>query len=199
MPVELVILPLVGALIGWTTNLIAIKLIFYPREPIIVPLTGWKIHGLLPKRRVELARSIGSAIEKDLLPVEFLKEQVAEMELKKHVTEKLLVILQEKLEEKIPLFLPVSWRANLQKYIIEWAELELDKNLDEFIADFPEKFLANNSLGELVEQRIMGFPLDRLEKLVIKVASRELKHIEILGGVLGLVIGLFQALFLIYL
>ena len=45
----------------------------------------------------------------------------------------------------------------------------------------------------LVTEKVAGFPLPRLEQLVLEVASRELRHIEVLGGVLGFLVGLIQA------
>jgi len=50
------------------------------------------------------------------------------------------------------------------------------------------------SFQSIVEDRINGFSLERLEQMIMEVSSRELKHIEILGGVLGFLIGLVQAL-----
>ena len=38
-----------------------------------------------------------------------------------------------------------------------------------------------------------AFPVEQLERLIVEVASRELRSIEVLGGVLGGVIGLVQA------
>jgi len=45
----------------------------------------------------------------------------------------------------------------------------------------------------MVRERIEGFDLDRLEEIVHSIAKRELRHIEILGGFLGALIGLVQA------
>lgn len=52
---EFIILPLTGALIGFITNYIAIKLLFYPQKPIA------GIQGLIPKRKEKLAESIAEA------------------------------------------------------------------------------------------------------------------------------------------
>ena len=48
----------------------------------------------------------------------------------------------------------------------------------------------------IVESRVNAFSLERLEQVILSVSSRELRHIEILGGVLGFLIGLIQAGFL---
>ncbi|MHB8917959.1 MAG: DUF445 family protein, partial [Desulfocucumaceae bacterium] len=51
----------------------------------------------------------------------------------------------------------------------------------------------NVKFQSIVEARINNFSLERLEKMIVSVSARELKHIEILGGVLGFLIGLVQA------
>jgi uncharacterized membrane protein YheB (UPF0754 family) len=48
-------------------------------------------------------------------------------------------------------------------------------------------------VGDIVQEKIINFDLDRLEAVILKVSGTELKAIEILGGVLGFVIGLIQA------
>ena len=53
--------PLIGAIIGWCTNYLAVKMIFRPYKPI--SFLGLKIHGLIPRRQSDLARSIGETIE----------------------------------------------------------------------------------------------------------------------------------------
>ena len=49
-------------------------------------------------------------------------------------------------------------------------------------------------MGELVEQKVNAFDLDQLESLVIDLAANELRYIEIMGAVLGFIVGLGQLL-----
>src|SRR3972149_9128111 len=60
--------PVVGAIIGWITNYVAIKLLFRPHLP--VKIFGYKFPGLIPKRRKEIARSIARTIEREILSSE---------------------------------------------------------------------------------------------------------------------------------
>ena len=48
-------------------------------------------------------------------------------------------------------------------------------------------------MHRIVEDKVAAFPVERLESLIVEVASRELRAIEVLGGVLGAAIGLAQA------
>lgn len=67
--------PLIGAVIGYITNDIAIRMLFRPRTPkylfgIKLPFTP----GLIPKEKSRLAASIGEAISKNLMNIEVLEK-----------------------------------------------------------------------------------------------------------------------------
>lgn len=57
-----------------------------------------------------------------------------------------------------------------------------------------EDVLNRLNLDEVVREQVDSFPLEKLEELVLSIASKELKMITILGAVLGGVIGIIQGL-----
>ena len=68
--IKILILAVIGGLIGYITNVIAIKLIFRPINPIKIPILNIEIIGLIPKRKVEIATNIGTIIEDQFLSVD---------------------------------------------------------------------------------------------------------------------------------
>ena len=64
------ILPVLGMLIGWGTNWLALKMLFKPREPFGVG--RYKIQGLIPSRRNDLSGTIAKTISDELLSSEDL-------------------------------------------------------------------------------------------------------------------------------
>lgn len=67
--------PLVGAVIGYITNDIAIRMLFRPRTAKYI--FGYKIPftpGLIPKEKSRIASSIGDAISKNLMNREVLEK-----------------------------------------------------------------------------------------------------------------------------
>lgn len=68
MDLRIFIPPLVGAIIGYITNDIAIKMLFHPRRPIYIG--KWKLPftpGLIPKEKRRVAQSIGNVVSNQLL------------------------------------------------------------------------------------------------------------------------------------
>jgi uncharacterized membrane protein YheB (UPF0754 family) len=69
--------PLAGALIGFVTNVIAIRMLFRPLRElrvcgIRIPFTP----GILPRQRRRLAESIGAMVERELLTPELLRQRL---------------------------------------------------------------------------------------------------------------------------
>ena len=78
--------PLVGALIGYVTNALAIKMLFRPLREI--RLFGLRLPftpGILPRERHKLADSIGGMVERELLTAEVLRERLASTEVHERV------------------------------------------------------------------------------------------------------------------
>jgi uncharacterized membrane protein YheB (UPF0754 family) len=69
--------PLLGAIIGYVTNDIAIRMLFRPlTEKKILGLRVPFTPGIIPKQRYELAESIGVMVSRELLTEEVLRRQV---------------------------------------------------------------------------------------------------------------------------
>ncbi|ACL69313.1 DUF445 domain-containing protein [Halothermothrix orenii] len=193
-----IILPVVGALIGWITNYLAVKMLFRPYNPVKIPFIPVTIQGVLPRRKMELAESVARAIEEELLPKEYLLSRVNELQLEEDVLDILRRLINEKVDDKLPGFIPDSFKQVMKNYISEFIEEEMKENLDRLVNDFHDTVVNKTNFGRLVQEKIESFPLTRLEDIVLKISSRELKHIELFGGVLGFIVGLGQALLLLF-
>lgn len=82
MNLQFFIGPIVGGLIGYITNGIAIKMLFRPLNPVYifgkkVPFTP----GIIPKERDRIAHSIGQVVGKELINQETLRENLLSQEM----------------------------------------------------------------------------------------------------------------------
>ncbi|MGI5839873.1 MAG: DUF445 domain-containing protein [bacterium] len=193
------VMPLVGALIGWVTNVLAIKLLFRPYRAWRIPLIGYQVQGLLPRRREEIARTIGAAIEEEILSSEILLERFLTPERKEEIAAAIVAAISEKVQAKLPPFIP----PYLASLLVEYIRTETEKEAAAMVEGLTVRLTAAASeeikIGRLVEEKLAELDLAGMERLVLRVAARELRHIEILGGVLGFIIGFGQASFVYFL
>jgi uncharacterized membrane protein YheB (UPF0754 family) len=191
---ELAIFPLVGALIGWLTNVLAVKMLFRPYKPWVIPLIKYEIRGLLPKRHQELAILVGQVVEKELLSSEDIVAELKERVGKDDLVVSISNLIQKRVMAKIPNFLPISVRTVVCELVRDMANKEIPAMLEQLLEQVSDTIREEVHLAKLVEARINNLDLHELERLVLSVAAKELKHIEYLGAVLGLIIGCLQIL-----
>lgn len=194
-----ILLIVVGGIIGWFTNRMAIRLLFKPYEPVRIPVFGFILQGLIPRRKAELAHSVGVQIETELLSVEEILLAFGSPEQKKELKLFLRLYFNAMLLEKVPFFLKDVMKKPVDHFVSDMMERESDKLLSEILEYVVEQGSANIKLAAMVEEKINAFPMERLEGMVLKVADRELKHIELIGGLLGMIIGFFQGVLLMFL
>lgn len=68
MSLQFLVPPIIGGIIGYVTNDIAIKMLFHPRKPVYIG--KWQLPftpGLIPKEKDRVARSIGQVVSTQLL------------------------------------------------------------------------------------------------------------------------------------
>jgi len=302
--------PIAGAIIGFVTNVIAIRMLFRPLKEVRIfgvrlPFTP----GILPRQRKNLAVSIGSMVERELLTPEILRERLSRDDVKDKIKQAISLFTEGILEktpkglssgsadfllEKAPSALekvyPVFTAAvmefvnrkdirlgleskgrillqniiaqlnSLQRFILTAGQYDQtlqekmpkiiddltatldkflkDKNvkesilnaasgtigrminedekkinallniseeeknkLDDFIAEKLtgavdgkiEYILSSIDIKSLVSDRIDSLDMIRVERIILDVMSNQLKYVELFGGVLGFLLGLFQA------
>lgn len=192
MLLEYFLIPIVGAFIGWITNLLAIKLIFWPLHPVTIPFTRITIQGLLPRRRKEMAHLIGVTLEREVLSSESLVRAIVNEQLQEDITAGVGEAVRRKLQARLPFYLPRGLTDGLLNYVTGLARRETAAFLDESLEELARRAGSALRIGELVEERLNSLDLAELERLVIGLSATELRHIEVLGGVLGFIIGLVQ-------
>ncbi|QNB45259.1 DUF445 family protein [Thermanaerosceptrum fracticalcis] len=194
----ILLMGMVGALIGWLTNVAALKLLFRPRRAYVVPLIGWKIQGLIPKRQRDIAVAIGDVVSTDLLTGNDIALSLARPEIKERIAGKVASHVQERVLMKIPPFIPRNIKIATLEYIGKSFRAEVISffdNLQNIIKD--ESDIARE-IKQIVEDKILALDLNKLEEMVTRLAKEELKHIEIIGGILGFIIGIAQGLLAVF-
>jgi len=190
------LMPLVTAGIGWLTNWLAIKMLFLPLDPIKL-FPGVKLQGLIPRRQGDLARQVAEIIERELINQHMIREAVESVGVGDMVEEKVRGLIREKLVKKlqaIPMLgslLNDDSIAGLESYVVQ----ELRGMSENLAVDFADQVEGRLQVRHLVQERIESFDLLKLKKIVESVAAKEFKTIELVGAILGGLIGVLQSLY----
>ncbi len=193
----LISIPIVSALIGYVTNYIAVAMLFRPHKPVRV--IGLRLQGLVPRRQREIAQSLGSMIEHNLFSHADIQEALKNVETSEEAS--------SFLNEQIDIFVQKLAAQNpMIGMFLQGPLLDQVKGLlrDQMAEKFPallervvEKAEHRLDVSEIVRAKIEAFDLTKLEQIIHEVSARELKTIEVLGGVLGFLVGLVQAGFML--
>jgi len=192
-----VILPVVGALLGWGTNRLAIWMLFHPRRP--VRLFGWSWQGVIPGRRTLLAESLSQTLEEHLLTPEDRQALLDKLEIERHLDR----IVTQTLQNQIPRgpFQKVPALEGAREKLIDVLRSQILQRLPGKLSEIDERILvevaADIDVAGHVRQRLLDLPMDQIEILVKSVTRRELIMIELAGAVIGLFVGLLQAAVLV--
>lgn len=191
--IKILTMAVVGGIIGYVTNVLAVKMLFRPLKPFKMPIFGFEIVGLIPKRRADIAKSIGTTVGEQLIDYDelinsMLKEEDKE-NLKRVLKERIAVIIEGKAS-----FIPFLFRSKVAEFVDQVIESEFDSGIDSLLKVAKEKAISRVDVGKMVEEKINELDLVELEKIILVIASKELKHIENLGLLLGFVIGVVQGI-----
>ncbi|NLM39118.1 MAG: DUF445 family protein [Firmicutes bacterium] len=190
---KLISMPIVSALIGWGTNVVAIRMLFWPAKPVRIALLNVELYGALPKRQKEIARSIGEIVNNELLPVESLMDAINTKEMHQHLAHLICSNIESKLERFLPRFLHQPTRGVFDNLLVDVVTREIADLFTRLGKDLAADLQAKGLLGKLVEEKISSYDISGLEALILQVAHTELRYIELAGGALGFIIGLVQA------
>ena len=192
---QLLVMILISGAIGWITNWVAIKMLFRPHREINFGL--FKIQGLIPKRKAEIGSGIANIIQNELISVKDVISNIDREEfskrLNKLIDEVLNKNLKKKVKEKFP-FLQVFFTDKVAKDIgnaIKSIIMENQEKIFEIFSNYAEE---NIDFEIIISDKISNFALDKLEEIITLLAKKELKHIEVIGAVLGMIIGAVQYL-----
>ena len=195
--IRILILAVIGGLIGYITNVIAIKLIFRPINPIKIPILNIEIIGMIPKRKTEIATNIAKVVEEQFISVDEITDNIITEQDKQHIIDYIKVRVKLILSEKMTL-IPSTIRNLVQNYVSEIIEDEIREGIDELSEEMIIKTKNRINIKEIIEDKINELELYELETIILQIVKNELRHIEVLGLILGFFIGIVQGIITIF-
>lgn len=184
MNLSYIIAPLLGGVIGYITNDIAIRMLFRPHTAkyvfgIHIPFTP----GIIPKEKGRIAEAVGGVISENLMNKEVLEKYL--------LSEDMI----EKVRSAVEEFIATQQRNNetvvqfLGHYLSKEEIDTIAQNINRSITKQTYEKLADSSVGE----KVAHIAIDHVaQKLTIDGAQELLSGIGgALGGIGGMAAGLF--------
>ena len=194
---ELCLIPFIGALIGWFTNLLAVKMLFRPRKAR--SFLGIKFHGVFPKRKAALAKKVGELVSTELISseqvIEVLKKKAGSPEAVERIIERVETFLVKKVIQALPV-LALALTPDLISKIRRVFISDFGPLASDIVDSLGEGLDAEIDIHEIVEEKINSFSDVKFEELLLRLMRKEFRFIELIGAVIGFLVGLFQLAFL---
>ncbi|MEJ8844877.1 DUF445 family protein [Lacibacter sp. H375] len=191
----LILIPVISAFIGWVTNWVAIKMLFHPRNPVNV--LGIRIQGIFPKRQEQFAEKLGKLVSRELLSFSDIEEKISNPENLKKVLPMVEThidhFLRVKLGESMPMISMFIGDKTIEKLKVTFME-ELEILFPKVMKDYTNTLKQQLDLEHIVTEKVKAFSGDKLEEILYQVMAKEFRFVEIIGGVLGFLIGILQVL-----
>jgi len=191
----LLTIPLISAFIGWITNWVAIKMLFHPREP--KKILGITFHGIFPKRQQQFAEKLGKLVSAEFLSFADIEQKISDPDnLKKimpMIEDHIDDFLRNRLGTEMPMismFIGDKTITTLKKSFMKEIELLFPQVMKQYAANLKEEL----DLEQIVIAKVAGFSSDKLEEVLYQIMSKEFRFVEIIGAVIGFIIGLAQVL-----
>ena len=190
-------LPLIGALIGWLTNYVAIKMLFNPKNEIKIFFVS--LQGIFPKRQQAFAEKLGQVVSTELLTAQEVTAHLKEKATSEAVLDHIAMRLEEGIASRLPrafpmlaMFMSNENAEKLKRVLLEQISSLNEELIDKLSGELEEEL----DVQAIVEEKVAAFSSDKLEEILFSIMRREFKFIEVVGAVLGFFIGLIQILLL---
>lgn len=187
----------ISTFIGYVTNVVAVKMLFWPRRPI--NLGFYVVQGVLPKRQAQIAQSLGELVDKELLSLDDLLERMNSPEIQEELVNKISEFMKDRLGELLPRIIP----GRLIQIIVDTLDKILRQEsanlIDQLFIGGREYLSEEIQVSKIVEEKVNAYDLDQLEAMIKGISAPELTFIEVLGGVMGFIIGLVQVAIILFL
>ncbi|MBI1342654.1 MAG: DUF445 family protein [Terrimonas sp.] len=189
----LFVLPFISAFIGWVTNWIAIKMLFHPRKPRkFLFLT---LHGIFPKRQQAFAEKLGKLVSTELLSFDDIKEKISDPgnldKIMPMIEEHIDHFLRVRLSDQMPvisMFIGDKTINSLKNLFME----ELRTLFPQIMTRYADNLQKDLDLEKIVTEKVAGFSSDKLESILMQIMKKEFVFVEVIGGIIGFLIGLLQ-------
>jgi uncharacterized membrane protein YheB (UPF0754 family) len=186
-------MPVTYGFIGWLTNVVALKMMFYPLKfKGIPPYLGWQ--GIVPRKSTGLALKVVNILSEKLIKIDEFFDKIPADKLAdsyKPLLRENIPNMMHRVLESVPSELKPQVLANEQK-IIDKAISESEQRLTEITGHLKEDAGKVFNFKNMVLRNLTGDRTYLLVDLFQEIGHKEFKFIGASGWYFGTLFGLVQ-------
>lgn len=207
---DIILIPLISAIIGWATNVLALRMTFYPLEFVGfevkgvkaigwggLPALGWQ--GIIPSKAEHMAGKATDMITTKLIDVEDQFSRIDPAVIATQMGPNILRLARDITDEVMTAHVPM-WKImpkQRKEKIYARAAEEIPSVIEEIMEDVKENItdvfdLKAMAIRHLTQNKIL------LNRIFLEVGYKEFIFIERSGFVFGFIFGVLQAILWLY-
>jgi uncharacterized membrane protein YheB (UPF0754 family) len=190
--VTLLLIPIVSAVVGWFTNFIAVKMMFYPIKFVgfFPPYIGWQ--GLIPSKSIEMAEISVDLLLGKMLSVEEMAEKIDHHKLTNLTQRRMQQSIRKLVNDMMERTYPKKW-ASLPHYAKQAVYTRLNEKvpsiIEQLVDDFQYCIKEIFDIKELVVNYLKAHPA-LLNEMFLTAGNEEFKFVIKSGLYFGFLLGI---------
>lgn len=194
---QFIVIPFGSALIGWITNILAIKMTFYPINYFGLRPFGWQ--GIIPSKAPSMAVKAVDLMTDKLLDVKEVFSRVDPKKVSENLEKSILQISKQIINEVMKSQIPIIWnrisdekKQKLYNKVSENLPFTIENTMQD-VKENVDKLIDFNKItyDALIEDKTL------VNRIFLNVGKNEFRFIEISGLYFGFLFGAAQA-FVVY-
>lgn len=158
---------------------------------------GITFHGIFPKRQQQFAEKLGRIVSNEFLSFTDIEQKISDPQnLKKimptieaHVDE----FLRVRLSDEMPVISMFIGDKTINRMKVAFMK-EIESLFPKVMKQYAGNLKAELDIEEIVIKKVSAFSSDKLEEILYQIMSKEFRFVEIIGGIIGFIIGAVQVL-----
>ena len=187
-------IPISSALVGWLTNVVAIKMTFYPINFIGIKPIGWQ--GIIPSKAAKMSSISVDLWTSKLINVKELFAKINPKKVAKEMHPEFDRISKEIMDEIMHEQAPEIW-SRVPESVKKLAYSRISKDLPEIVTEMMTDIKDNiDEMFDIKDMVIKRLTKDKglLNDMFLQVGDEEFKFIERSGFTFGFLFGIVQML-----
>lgn len=188
-------IPLISAIVGWGTNFLAVKMMFYPIKFIgIKPIFGWQ--GIIPSKAREMAEIEVELVLGKLLDVKEIAGRLDDKQICQLIERRLDQVLRRIISEVMEESAPKLWAMlpiQAKNAIFKRVEMDIPNMVSKMVGDFKENVDEILDIKDIVVKELTEDPA-LINEIFLKAGAKEFPFIIKSGSYFGFLFGLITML-----